>query len=305
MSSLEGIEVFSVAVEAGSFAAAARKLRVTPSAVSRRVAQLEQELGVSLLSRTTRSLRLTDDGQAFHARCLRILEELQEARDDIAKVRRAPAGMLRVDAPIAFTRSVLGPRLPRFLERYPELRVALTLRDQRADPVAEGLDLLVRIGPLADSALLARRVGQSRFVFCASPAYVKKHGRPKSPSELRRHRCVGYWRDGAPDPFRFVSEGGVEVVDVDGQCHVNDADVARQLVLGGQGVGCFFDFLVDREISSRKLTPLLQEHAGAVWPIHVLYPKNRHLLPKVNAFVDFLLSVCNERGLSPKRGAAA
>lgn len=301
MSTLEGLELFSATVEAGSFAAAARKLRVTPSAVSRRVALLEQELGVALLSRTTRSLRLTDDGQAFHRRCLRILEELQEARDDIAKVRRTPAGMLRVDAPIAFARGVLGSRLARFLERYPELRVALTLRDQRADPVAEGLDVLVRIGPLTDSSLLSRRVGQSRFVFCASPGYVKKHGRPKSPSELRNHRCVGYWREGAPDPFRFLSKAGMEVVDVDGQCHVNDAEVARQLVLAGQGIGCFFDFLVDQDVSSRKLTPLLQEHLGAVWPIHVLYPKNRHLLPKVTAFVDFLIEVCRQRGLAPTR----
>jgi len=303
MSTLEGLELFSATVKAGSFAAAARELRVTPSAVSRRVALLEQELGVALLSRTTRSLRLTDDGQAFYARCLRILEELQEARDDIARVRRIPAGMLRVDAPIAFTRAVLGPKLASFLERYPELKVALTLRDRRADPVAEGLDALVRIGPLADSALLARRVGQSRFVFCASPAYVKKHGRPRSPKELGKHRCVGYWRDGAPDPFRFLSKNGMEIVDVDGQCHVNDAEVAHQLVMDGQGVGCFFDFLVDRDIASRKLTPVLTEHVGAVWPIHVLYPKNRHLLPKVTAFVELVVEACKERGLGLKRDA--
>jgi LysR family transcriptional regulator, regulator for bpeEF and oprC len=300
MSLLDGIQVFSAAVRAGSFAAAARKLRVTPSAVSRRVALLEQELGVALLSRTTRSLRLTDDGQAFHARCLRILEELQEARDAIARVKHGPVGVLRVDAPIAFGRSVLGPRLPTFLLRYPELRVVLTLRDQRVDPVAEGLDVLVRIGPLADSALIARRVGQSRFVYCASPKYIRKHGSPKLPAELPKHRCIGYWREGAPDPYRFVSTSGVEVVDIDGQVHVNDAGVAKQLVLAGQALGGFFDFIVDAELAAGKLRKVLVGREGAAWPLHALYPKNRHLLPKVTAFVDFLAEVCRERGLAQR-----
>src|SRR4051812_10272282 len=200
MSTFDGIEFLTVTVETGSFAAAARRLGVTPSAVSRRVALLESELGVQLLARTTRSLRLTEDGLAFHERCTRILDELKEARDAIARVRGKPAGLLRVDAPIALGRSVLAPKLPAFLERYPEIRLDLTLRDQLVDPTAEGLDVLVRIGLPRDSTLISRRLGESRLLTCASPAYLRKHGKPRHPRDLAHHQCLGFLHEGRTRP---------------------------------------------------------------------------------------------------------
>lgn len=291
MGTFDGIELLALAVEAGSFAAAARRLGVTPSAVSRRIATLERELGVPLLARTTRSLRLTNDGQAFHERCLRILEELREARDAMARARRKPSGLLRVDAPLALGRQVLAPRLPEFLERYPEIRLDLTLRDQLVDPIAEGLDLVVRIGALADSSLIARRLGASRVVLCAAPRYLRRHGTPRRPADLARHACLGYLSDGRPRAFRFVSEGGTHAVDIAGPCHVNDGDVLRQLALAGRGIVALFDFIVAGDLVSGALVPVLAEHPSTTWPIHALYPKNRHLVPKVAVFLDFLVAL--------------
>jgi LysR family transcriptional regulator for bpeEF and oprC len=168
MAMLEGIEFLTTTVETGSFANAARRLGRTPSAVSRRVAQLEREVGVPLLARTTRSLRLTDDGRAFYDRCVRILQELNEARDALARASEMPSGILRVDVPIALGRATIASNLPGFLASHPAVRVDLTLRDQIVDPVAEGLDVLVRIGKPGDSHnLISRKLGgQSARPLC-------------------------------------------------------------------------------------------------------------------------------------------
>lgn len=286
---LDSIEFFTITVETGSFAAAARRLRVTPSAVSRRVGRLERELGVALLARTTRTLRLTDDGRAFHERCVRVLEELGEARAAIARTIKKPSGLLRVDAPMALGRHLLVPAIPRFLDRYRELRVDLTLRDQFVDPIAEGLDVLIRIGRLADSNLIARRLGESRIVHCAAPAYLRKRGTPAQPRDLVRHLCISYLREGQPTPFQFVAPGGelLEIA-VTGAVHANDAGAIVELAVAGRGIASVFDFTVRDAIARGALVPILRDHSTVAWPIHALYPKNRHLVAKVRAFLDFL-----------------
>ncbi|WP_437593494.1 LysR family transcriptional regulator [Sorangium sp. So ce1000] len=290
MISLAAIELLVATVETGSFSRAARRLGVTPSAVSRRVMRLEQELGVALLARTTRSLRLTDDGQAFYARCVRIVEELGEATEAIARASKKPVGLLRVDAPVALAREVIAPSLPRFAARYPDVRINLTLRDQHVDPVAEGLDLLVRIGPLVDSSLVARRLGASRILHCAAPAYIARRGAPATPADLAHHDCIGYLRDGRPAGFRFLTGDGDAVLEVpiSGPFHANDVDVLRHLAIAGSGIIAMFDFLARDALAAGTLVTVLDEFPTTTWPIHALYPKNRHLLPKVRVFVDFL-----------------
>jgi LysR family transcriptional regulator for bpeEF and oprC len=288
MSQLEGIEYFVRTVEAGSFAAAARRLGVTPSAVSRQVARLEAELGVPLLARTTRSLSLTHDGQAFHARCLRVLEELTEARDALARVRKQPAGVLRVDAPVALGRKLFAPRLPEFLERYPDIDVELTLRDQLIDPFVEGSDVLVRIGARRDSPLIARGLGESRLVMCGAPSYLRKHGTPDRPADLARHQCLSYLRPDGRQSWRLRSgQQLLEIVPL-GNLQVNDADVLVTHALAGRGLVVVFDFLVADAIARGQLVAVLEPYAPPPWPIHALYPRNRHLVPKVGAFLDFL-----------------
>ncbi|WP_437537401.1 LysR family transcriptional regulator [Sorangium sp. So ce726] len=293
MISLAAIELLVATVETGSFSRAARRLGVTPSAVSRRVMRLEQELGVALLARTTRSLRLTDDGQAFYARCVRIVEELGEATEAIARASKKPVGLLRVDAPVALARDVIAPSLPRFAARYPDVRVNLTLRDQHVDPVAEGLDLLVRIGPLGDSSLVARRLGASRIVHCAAPSYIARRGAPATPADLAGHDCVGYLRDGRPTGFRFLTGDGDAVLEVpiSGPFHANDVEVLRLLAIAGSGIIAMFDFLAKDALAEGTLVTVLDEFPTTTWPIHALYPKNRHLLPKVRVFVDFLAEI--------------
>ncbi|WP_437931181.1 LysR family transcriptional regulator [Sorangium sp. So ce291] len=290
MISLAAIELLVATVEAGSFSRAARRLGVTPSAVSRRVMRLEQELGVALLARTTRSLRLTEDGQAFHARCVRIVEELGEATEALARASKKPVGLLRVDAPVTLGREVIAPSLPRFSARYPDVRVNLTLRDQHVDPVAEGLDLLVRVGRLGDSSLVARRLGASRIVHCAAPSYIARRGAPGAPADLARHDCVGYLRDGRPAAFQFPTGDGDAVLEVpiSGPFHANDADVLKRLAIAGSGIVAMFDFLVKDALAEGTLVTVLETYPTMSWPIHAMYPKNRHLLPKVRVFVDFL-----------------
>jgi DNA-binding transcriptional LysR family regulator len=288
MSTLDGIELFAATVEAGSFAAAARRLRLTPSAVSRRVGGLEAELGVQLLARTTRTLRLTDDGRAFHARCVRILEELQDARRDLARASKTPSGTLRVDAPIALSRHVLAPRIPRFLERYPDIRLHLTVRDQLVDPVAEDLDVVVRIGELADSSLIARRLGECEMTLCAAPAYLRRRGRPRTLRDLERHERLGYLREGHPGTVVLHGPAGPTHVQPSGAFHANDVDALIAAALAGRGIVALFDFLAAPHLRARRLTRVLADHRGEVRPIHALYPRNRHLLPKVRVFVDFV-----------------
>jgi DNA-binding transcriptional LysR family regulator len=288
MSILDGIELFTATVEAGSFAAAARKLRLTPSAVSRRVAALEAELGVPLLTRTTRSLTMTNDGRAFHAHCLRIVEELGEARQALARATTRPAGVLRVDAPVALGRTVVAPALPAFLRRYPDLRLDLTLRDGFIDPVAEGVDVAIRIGRRGESSLVMRRLGESRLRIVGAPAYLRKHGTPRRPEDVTEHRCLGYLREWAPAAFKFGVGARVEVAEIDGPFHTNDAEVLRSAAVAGLGLVVLFDFLARDAIAEGKLVPVLDEFQSWPWPIHALYPRNRHLLPKVSVFIDFV-----------------
>ncbi len=302
MSLLHGVEFFTTTVEAGSFAAAARRLNVTPSAVSRRIAGLERELGVPLLARTTRSLRVTDDGRAFYERCVRIVAELREARDVMARARTKPSGIVRVDAPVALGRIVLGPSIGRFLSLYPEIHLDLTLRDQFVDPIAEGLDVLVRIGDRGDSALIARRLGESHVVCCASPSYLRRFGTPKAPADLVRHRCLGYLREGRPTPFEFAVESGTIATPVDGPFHANDAELLRELALAGKGIVALFDFVVRDAVDAGALVPILGERKWPSWPIHALYPKNRHLLPKVAVLLDFLTKLFVPRARASSGG---
>lgn len=304
MLSLASIRLFAATVEAGSFAAAARRLRLSPSAVSRRVAQLERALGAPLLARTTRALSLTDDGRAFHDRCQRILEELREAEDAIARSAARPAGLLRVDAPVGLGRTLLAPTLPRLLERHPDLRVALTLRDAFIDPVSEGIDVTVRMGRLSDSSLIARRLGERRIVVCAAPAYLRRHAAPKTPRDLARHACLGYLRNGRPDPYRFVAGEGTYEVMVDGPFHSSDGEALRAAAVAGRGIVALFDFVVADALASGALVQVLEDHPLEPFPVHALYVPNRHLLPKVRVFLDHLSQVLEGKGPRTARRAA-
>jgi DNA-binding transcriptional LysR family regulator len=295
MGQLEDIVHLRATVDAGSFAAAARKLGVTPSAVSRRVARLEDELGVRLLARTTRALRLTDDGRAFTDRCARILDELDEAKRSLARSRERPTGTLRVDCGVVVARSLLTPHLPAFLARHPSLSLELTVRDQRVDLVTEGVDVAVRIGVLEPMSLIAKKLGEAEIVVVGSPAYLKRRGRPGHPRDLAKHDVLGFLRDGHPAAWSYLDEGGTRAIAVTGPFHSNDVDALRAVAIAGRGLVYAFDFLVEDDLRAGRLVRVLEDAAPVRWPLHALYSPNRHLLPKVRVFLDFLERVVAKR----------
>lgn len=291
MSSLAGIEAFVRAAELGSVSRAAAALRLTPSAVSRRITRLEEELGVRLFHRAARALRLTDDGRGFLERCQKILDELRAARATAARVRDRPEGRLRVEAPAVLGRTVLVPAMPDFLADHPRVEVELTLRDAIVDPASEGVDVTVRMGPLRDSGLVARRIAVMRLVVCASPAYVARHGRPDGPEQLVEHRCIGFVREARTVPWRLRSGPNTIEHLPAGVLDVNDGESLRILALAGVGLVWVPDFMVADDLARGALVSLLDEHAVEERPIHALYAQPRYLLPRVRAFVDFVAAL--------------
>ncbi|WP_237080591.1 LysR family transcriptional regulator [Myxococcus xanthus] len=291
MPSLSNIEAFVRAAEHGDFTRAARKLQLTASAVSRRIARLEEELGVVLFQRTTRAMQLTEDGRAFYARCQRILGELEDAKESLSRSRHRPVGVLRVDAPQVIGQLVLMPALPRFLTVHPGVELRLTLRDEVVDPITEGADVLLRLGTLEDSRLVARKLGTTRLLACAAPAYLRRHGRPETVADLSRHNCLGFLRESAPASW-LLHDGSTPVSAVPrGTFHTNHGVTLRDAAVLGLGIAQLFDFMVARELESGALVPVLEEQAGAPRPIHALYPRGKHLPSRVRAFLDFVATL--------------
>ncbi|WP_338867706.1 LysR family transcriptional regulator [Myxococcus stipitatus] len=291
MHSLANIDAFVRAVEEGDFTRAAKKLNLTASAVSRRIARLEEELGVKLFQRTTRALRLTEDGRDFHARCQRILADLDDAKESLSHSREHPSGRLRVEAPQVIGQLVLAPALPRFLARHPDLELHLTLRDTVVDPVTEGADVLLRVGRLGDSGLVARKLGTTRMVACASPDYLARRGTPTTPSDLASHDCLGFLREGGSSDW-LLREGDETVrVTPHGSLHVNHGATLRDAALLGLGIAWLFDFMVARELAAGALVSVLEPCSRESRPIHALHPPNRHLPSRVRVFLDFVATL--------------
>jgi len=282
--------VFVRAIELGGFSAAARALDLTPSAVSKSISRLEDRLGVRLLNRTTRSLTPTPEGATFLERSRRILADIDEAEQEISRFRTAPRGRLRFHVSVAFGLHELPPVLPEFMQRYPEIELDIVVNDREPDLAEEGIDLAVRSGEVADQNLIARRICLMERVVCASPAYLKRHGTPRTPDDLLEHNCLivtsnpdlAYWPFDTPQGLRSVKVGG--------NITANNAETAVQLAILGLGVIRMGDILVGDPLRRKQLVPLLTEvHHVEPVPIHAMYLPGRHRSPKVVAMVDFLL----------------
>ena len=290
MERLAGIPAFEGVVAAGSFAGAARALNLSVAAVSKQVRALEDRLGVRLLHRTTRQVRLTEAGQRFHERCQRILADLEDAEREVAERQATPRGRLRVSAPMSFGQRHIGPVVSAFLRRNPDVQIDLVLDDRFVDLLAEGFDVAIRSPELHDSSLVARRLCASRRVLCAAPEYLARHGTPVTPDELTAHRCIGYayMASGCDWPFR--TREGRRLVRVHGPVMSNNGDVLRVLALDGCGVALLPTFLVAddlREGTLREVLPDQLDGDPAVW---VVQPTRRHVPLAVRAFVDFLVA---------------
>lgn len=292
MDSLLGMEVFVRVVRTGSFSAAARSLNQTPSAVSKQIGRLEDRLGARLLNRTTRRLGLTEIGAAFHERAQRILSEVEDAEQAVSRLNEAPRGTLRLDVPTSFGRRYIAPLVPGYLTRFPEMRIDMTLNDRYIDPLEEAVDLIVRIGELSDSSLIARRLARNRRVVCGAPGYFVRHGLPERPADLARHNCLVYTYRAARNDWPFVcrerADAAPEVVRVAGNLETNNVEALRDAALAELGLGLFPLWLAGPDLAAGRLVRALPSFHVPDSAVHAIYPPGRHLSPKVRSFVDFL-----------------
>ncbi|MCC6380065.1 MAG: LysR family transcriptional regulator [Burkholderiales bacterium] len=289
MDRLQAISAFVAVVENGSFARAASRLDQSVSAVSRQVADLERHLDARLLNRTTRRLSLTEPGRAFHERAVQLLADLEEAEQGASAGGMTPRGTLKLTAPITYGTRVLAPLIAAFAARHEQVRVDVDLSDRVIDLVDEGFDLAVRIGDIGSPHLVARRIGTTSLVCCASPAYLDRRGTPRTPDELARHDCLTYEYAAARHQWRFAAADGSErIVRIGGPLHANNGRMLAALAVEGAGVVCEPDFILGPDIARGALVPILADWKLPAIAVHVAYPSRRHLSAKVRAFVDYL-----------------
>lgn len=282
-----GLLAFVRSVETGSFSSATRSLGATPSAISKSVAKLEARLGAQLLHRSTRNISLTDEGASYYERVAHLVRELEEA-DDAVQGSTLPRGVLRVSAPIDLGRLVLAKLAGRFIERFPDVRVELLLTDRNVDLVREGIDVAVRIGPLADSTLIARTLGHVEFVACAAPSYLRAHGTPITLDDLARHKCLRYLSGGRPIDWEFMDDGAHKTVSVSGSFDTDDGGALVAAALEGGGIAHVFGFQVEAHLASGELLPVLGRYASPSLDVYALHAYSRHVSPRVRAWMDFL-----------------
>ncbi len=283
------METFLAAANGGSFAAAAKALRLTPSAVSRSVARLEARLGVSLMQRTTRSLTLTPEGQAYRDRISALLAEVDTVEQTLGQAPAGPRGPLRINAAVPFGMLYLLPILPRFTEAFPQVTVDLSLSDAVVDLIEERADIAIRIGPLRESNLRAKKLGHSRMVLVASPDYLARHGTPMGPNDLVHHKCLRFSFRRSVDGWPFRIGGRVVQRPVEGAFFGNSGEVVRAMAVAGGGIARLGYFHAAADIAAGRLVEVLADFsAGDGEDIHAVYDGHQRLAARIRAFLDFL-----------------
>ncbi|MBD2068953.1 LysR family transcriptional regulator [Leptolyngbya sp. FACHB-671] len=289
MDKFDGIRAFTQVVVSGGFAAAARDMGLSRSAVNKLVIALENDLGVQLLHRSTRVVTPTETGLAFYERCVEILASLEEAERSLTQLQKEPKGRLRVNAPMSFGIMHLSPALANFLVQYPDLQVELTLSDRFVDPIEEGFDITVRIAkPQASASLIVHTLAPAQRVLCASPTYLKAHDIPTHPNELQHHSCLHYGQLAFENQWTLIGPDGEHTFSVKGTLCSNNGEVLRDAAVRGLGVTLLPRFIVEPELQQGKLQVVLPDYHPTELSIYVIYPVNRHLSTKVRLLVDFL-----------------
>lgn len=289
MDSLSDIAVFAQVVESGSFTAAAERLSLSRSVVSKYVTRLEERLGARLLNRTTRTISLTEVGRTFYEGSQQGLKAIEEAESRVMHLQEKPRGTLRINSPMSFGVMHLAPAIPEFLSRYPELSVDIDFDDRKVDVIEGGFDVSLRISDLADSSLVARRIGPCRHTVVASPAYLERHGTPKTPTDLLDHQIVSYQYQEDAFNWEFQNpDGKTVIVPIVSAIQMNNSLGMREAVLNGAGIMRTPTFIVGKDIQAGSLTPLLPGFQTLPLSIYILFPQRKHLSPKVRAFIDFM-----------------
>lgn len=289
MLDLQQLSSFLAVVRAGSFVAAAQATGLSKAAISRHVAELEAQLGVRLLHRTTRRLSLSDDGQTFHGRALELVAAIEELEAETASSGGEAMGRLRINAPLTFGNLHLAPLWPRFIAANPKVSLDITLNDRVVDLVDEGYDIAIRVTNRLDPQLLSRRLASSRMVLCASPGYLQAHGRPAHPHELAGHQVVAYsyWSTGDDWTFRGPeAEVSVRVIP---RIHTNSGDTCRTAALEHQGIILQPDFLVGPDLKRGALVELMPDYRSIDLGIQAVYATRKHMPMKTRRLIDFLV----------------
>lgn len=289
---LSGVFTFVRAAEAGSFALAGQRMGLSRSAVGKSIARLEEQLGVRLFHRTTRSQSLTDDGQVFYERCARALAELKAAEAALDSGRRAPSGRLRVSVPVLFGRRCVAPILVNVAQRHPQLELEVTFSDRRTDLVEEGFDLAVRGGNLGDSAgLMSRRLGTQVTLVCAAPSYLAERGRPRSLADLVHHEGLAQGRESGIVPWRFLdAEGRTQEAPFASRIRFDDMEAIVDAAVAGAGLAWLPCWMITDRIRSGALVRVLEEVPGWCCDIYAVWPQTRHLPSKVRVVIDELIA---------------
>ena len=286
MLDLNDLRVFERVASLRSFSAAALQLDLPKSSVSRSVARLERELGVRLLQRTTRDVGLTGTGTALHERCVAMMSTLDDTVDIMAGLAGEPRGRLSISSGVGFGVNVLSDLLPGFVRRHPRIHVELDLTARMADLISDGVDVAIRLGPMADSDLVAMRLGAMRRYLCAAPAYLERCGTPEAPEDLARHDTVGI--PSARTSWRFERDGEVREVGLDLRIGVNEALTVFRLVRNGAGVGVVSGYMCGPEIVAGRLVRLLPDWTMPPLEVSLVFPSRRELAPVVRAFADYI-----------------
>jgi DNA-binding transcriptional LysR family regulator len=289
MENFANLATFAKVVEEKSFSGAARKLGISLPVVSKRVGELEQQLGAKLLHRTTRRLSLTEAGSMIYQHCANIVAEADAVEAAISHLYSKPRGHLRVSAPLAFGLLEIAPAVPEFLARYPEVELELVFNDRIVDLAEEGIDVALRMTSTPGPNLVARQLAEVRRVVCAAPAYLKRHGTPRNPADLAHHNCIFYSNVIPLNEWQFKGEASDEVVTVTGNYRVNSTDALRQAAVAGLGIAMLPSYTVAAELKAKRLVALLTKYALHQSGIYAVYLPNRHLSPKTRVFIDFLL----------------
>lgn len=282
------MKTFAAVVDAGSFVGAADALNMSKAAVSRYVADLEVRLGVRLLHRTTRTLALTEEGRAFHGRCKSLLSELDEAESEITAHSARASGLVKVNVPVSFGILQLAPLWSDFMAANPKVTLDVTISDRFVDLVEEGYDLAVRIGNLPSSTLVSRKLASTRMVLCASPAYLKKHGRPKHPTDIAAHAVLVYSLLATGDQWDLEGPKGKVSVKVHPVLRTNSGDTCRAAALKHQGIILQPSFLVDADLRSGALVEFMPDYRSVEFGIYAVYPSRQFVSAKVRLLIEFL-----------------
>jgi DNA-binding transcriptional LysR family regulator len=282
------MRVFTAVVDNNSFSRAAEQLRLSATAASRHVADLEKHLGAQLLQRSTRRINLTEIGTNYYDRCRAILADVEEAEAQAATSEGQPRGMLRLSLPTTFGMQYIAPAIPEFCKRYPELQLELNFSDRIVDLVEDGIDMAVRVTTEPKTSLVARKLAEDRLVCCASPAYLAQYGTPHEPEDLRDHTCLAYSYASHVNIWKFYRDDHEYAVPVKGRIITNSSDMSRIAVGNGLGIDLLPSFLVSEELRSGKLIPILQDYATPPIGVYAVYLPGARRAARIKAMVEYL-----------------